>query len=286
MLLASKLHMFWNMRGYMREGYERLRSVLSVGTEPTLDRAEALTHAAQLAKHSAADYVIARELLLESLLVREQLGVRRGLGFTIMCLGGIEAAVGNVSESVHLLASAVAESRAEGEPWQLAMALNDCALYGHQLGEPGRPREMLEESIALVRQAGDEWSLALTLESLAQVALDSGDVGDAWKRWSECAAICRRLEDKSNGSYAINGLARIAVMKGHYARGLRLHSAAARLLREAGRALMPMEQAVADAWVADARGELGDVEADAAWAAGEDMTLLEALDYAMAEGWV
>jgi roadblock/LC7 domain-containing protein len=82
---------------------------------------------------------------------------------------------------------------------------------------------------------------------------------------------------------AINGLGRMAAMKADYARALRLLSAAARLLPEAGKSLMPMEQAVVDAAVADARNALSQVEADAAWAAGEDMTLLSALDYAVAD---
>jgi hypothetical protein len=44
-----------------------------------------------------------------------------------------------------------------------------------------------------------------------------------------------------------------------------------------------MDQAGVDRAVADAHKALGQVEADAAWAAGKDMTLLEALDYALAE---
>jgi predicted ATPase/class 3 adenylate cyclase len=284
MLLASKLFRFWNMRGYMREGYERVRSALSIDTGPTLDRAEALTHAAQLAAHSAGDYATARELLLESLLIREQLGERAGLGYTMMCLGGAEVALGSASEGLRLLESAVAESRTEGEKWQLALALNECACIVHYMDVPGRePRQMLEESITLIRQAGDEWSLVLILDSLALVAMDSGDVGDALRLWSESAGIARRLDDKASGSFAINGLARIAVKKGSYGRGLRLHSAAAHLLREAGRSLYPMDQAGVDRAVADAHKALGQVEADAAWAAGKDMTLLEALDYALAE---
>jgi predicted ATPase/class 3 adenylate cyclase len=282
MLLASKMHRFWNMRGYMREGYETLRSVLSIDTEPTVDRAEALTCAGQLAGHSAGDMATSRDLLLESLLIREQLGVRNGLGYTLKCLGGAEAALGNATEGLKRLDGAVAESMAEGEVWQLAMALNDCALFRYYLREPGRePREMLAESISLLRQAGDDFSLAGALDSLAQIALDGGDVGDAWRLWTECAGIARRLDDKAGGSFAINGLARIAVMKGSHARGLQLHSAAERLLREAGRSLHPLDQAVVDPSVADARGSLGRVEADAAWAAGDGMTLAAALDYAL-----
>jgi predicted ATPase/class 3 adenylate cyclase len=283
--LASKLHKFWNMRGNMREGYQIMRSVLSIGTEPTLDRAEALTHAGQLAAHSSGEHALARELYLESLLIREQLGVRRGRGYTLMCLGGAEAALGNAAEGLHRLDSAIAESRADGDIWQLAMALNDCALYGHYLHAQGRePREMLKESSVLLRDLGDDWSLGLILDSLAQVELDIGDLGEAEKLWTECAGIARRLDDKMIGATTINGLGRIDVMNGNYSRGVRMHSAAQRLLREAGKLLSPLEQAVVDGAVTDARRALGQVEADAAGAAGEDMSLLEALDYALAEG--
>jgi hypothetical protein len=208
--------------------------------------------------------------------------VRGGLGYTLKCLGGAEAALGNATEGLKRLDSAVAESMAEGEVCQLAMALNECALFRYYLREPGRePREMLAESIRLLRQAGDDFSLAMALDSLAQIALDGGDVADALRLWTECAGIARRLDDKAGGSFAINGLARIAVMKGSHARGLRLHSAAERLLREGGRSLHPLDQAVVDPSVADARGALGQVEADAAWAAGDGLTLAEALDYAL-----
>jgi predicted ATPase/class 3 adenylate cyclase len=284
MLLASKLHMFWNMRGYMREGRERSLSVLAIQTGPTFDRAQALTHAGQLAGHSAGDMAASRELYRESLLIREQLGVRSGLGFTLMCLGGAEVAVGNTAEGIRLLDRGVAESRAEGDGWQLAVALNDCAIHRHHLHEPGpEPREMLGESIALLRQMGDDCTLGFALESLAQVALDNGDIGDAGLLLTECANIARRLNDKQTGATAINGLGRIAAMKADHALALRLHSAAARLLPEAGKCLLPMEQAVVDGAVSDARRALGQAEADTAWAAGKDMTLLEALDYALAE---
>jgi hypothetical protein len=201
-----------------------------------------------------------------------------------MCLGGAEAALGNADEGLELLDRSVAESRAEGEPWQLAVALNDCALIRHFLHQPGRePREMLEESIALLRQLGDDWSLGNTLDSLAIVALDNGDTDRAWRLWVECAGIARRFDDKLIGGVAINGMGRIAIVKASYARALQLHSAAAHLLREWGKSLVPMEQAVIDGSIAEAHKRLGEVEADIAWAAGDNLTLSGALEYALAE---
>jgi predicted ATPase len=282
LVMASSLDYFWMMRGYLREGYEKLSKVIAVCQEPGVERAEALTHAARLAAHQAGDYPTARELSLQSLRIRGQLGVSGGLGFALMCLGGTEVALGNVGEGLDLLRHAVAAARDESEPWQLAQTLNDCALCSHLAGDRGpEPWTMLEQSVAIFREIGDDWSLSGALDSLALIAFDEDASDQARLLWAECGRIALRLAEQGIAMYALDGMARVAVKSASYGQGLGLHAVAARLRRETGQTPMPDEQASVNASIAAARQALGDREADRVWRENSELGFMDALSAAL-----
>jgi len=284
LVLASNLDYFWARHGHLREGYDRLRLALSIGSEPTFERAEALVHAARLAVRSAGDLATAREFALESLGIREQLGVKEGLGYTLASLGSIEQELGNTSKGLQLLGQAEAACRSEADPLALATTLNSYGMYRHIAGEPGPgPRNMLEESVAILREIGDDWILTAVLDSLGQVALDQDDLESATRCWTECCRIALKVADGILGADSLDGMGKIAIKRGDFERGLRLHAVAARLRREAGQTLEPAVQQFVDVSVAPARQALDGHHAQAIWEEGGRLSLVEAINYALAE---
>ena len=282
LVIASNLDYFWSRRGHLREGYDKVRLALSVGVQPTFERAEALTHAARLATQCAGDYFAAREFALESLRIRQQLEVERGLGFELMCLGSIEGALGNIGEALLKFEQAEVACRSQAEPWPLAVSLNDYGLQWHGSGETGPgPRTKIEESVAILRGLGDDWTLGAVLDSLGQIDLDRGDLESAARSWTECCRIALKVGDGLAASPALDGMGKIAVKQGDFARGLRLHAAAAHFRREVGQTLHPGDQEFVDVSVAAARQALDARHAEAIWEEGGGLNLVEAINYGL-----
>lgn len=74
--LGGALWRFWDMRGYLREGRERLEALLARSGKRTAARAAALNGAAVLAQQSG-DFPAARAWYLESLAISRELDDQR-----------------------------------------------------------------------------------------------------------------------------------------------------------------------------------------------------------------
>ncbi len=134
-----------------------------------------------------------------------------------------------------------------------------------------------------MRKLGDDGTLYGVLDSLGQNALDQDDLELAKRCWTECSSIALKLDDGIAGANSLDGMAKIAVKQGDFEKGLRLHSVAAHLRREAGHTPHPGDQQFVAASVAAARQALDARHADAIWEEGGRLNFVEAINYAIAE---
>jgi tetratricopeptide (TPR) repeat protein len=124
--LAGALWRFWYVRGYYREGRERLVGLLALpgAARRLAARAKAL-HAAGVLAHYQGDYDAADPLYEESLAIKRDLGDRRGIAKLLGDLGNVAYEHGDYRQARSLLEESLAIQQKLGDRWGIAAPLNN-----------------------------------------------------------------------------------------------------------------------------------------------------------------
>ena len=178
--LATSLAPFWEAHGHLEEGLEWLNQALAAAqdADPAI-RGWAMFHASRLTvQHGEAEKTSA--LLRHSLRLFRQDADMRGEIFALSHLGLTAARRSETQAALDLVAQSVERARALGDPWYLAMALNN---YGYSRVMSGNvddvTEELLAESLRLRRSLDEKRGVGLTLGSLAELQLLRGDLDAA-----------------------------------------------------------------------------------------------------------
>ena len=146
-------------------------------------------------------------------------------------------------------------------------------------GDLAQARTLLERAVTLGRERGNAYILRGSLYRLAQVCLDLGDLPTARRALAENVAVARANADEWALGLVIGAFAALAAQSGSPQRALRLAAAA----RRPGVSLGGGDATWLEQMLAPARRALGEEAQAAAWAAGGQLQLDEALEYALAD---
>jgi predicted ATPase/class 3 adenylate cyclase len=292
MRLGSALWRFWQMRGYLEEGLERLEQALALphSHDHLERRADALDAAAGVA-YWLGDGDHARELYEQEIEARRGLNDRPGLAEALYGVSFTWSIRGLLKDDNAQRAQAfVNEAR------DIFREIGDDAGVGRcewALANVAWGTGRLEDSVRHSRQAlvaleavDDRFMIGWVEYTLGLAALS----GDAVKRGTpEHRAEARRgllraleifaeAQDVSGYTLVLDALALLALRNGDRERAARLSAAVANLERTSGTGL--------NQWNRDVLGFVpGELKADPAlaesWAAGEAMTADEAVAYAL-----
>jgi predicted ATPase/DNA-binding CsgD family transcriptional regulator len=215
--LASALWRFWQIRGYLTEGRERVELLLAL-TNPsdrTPGRAGAQTCVGSLAFFQG-DYDRARALFNESLETQRHLRDLHGIAFATYYLGMVDQRLGDYSAASALYAQSRAAFLEAGDAWGEAMAFQGLGQAADLLGDPAGARSLFEEGIRLCRKLGDHRNVAVLLGGVGTVALEQGDHSDARGFFTESLAIHRELGDTYGIPTQLSNLGFVALREGNY----------------------------------------------------------------------
>jgi predicted ATPase/class 3 adenylate cyclase len=281
--LGAALWRFWQMRGHLRDGRERLDRVLAlpgVEAHPTA-HIRALGAAGSVA-YWMGDLPAAQRAYERALALSREDGDPRA-----------------VAESLYNLAFAVQLQGEEEEASAGLPLLNEAASMFQQAGDRGGRAKalwalasMVEEADALAmamalealgifQELGDRFHEGWALRGVALIARRLGRIDESQVRLAEGLEIFREAGDVSAMAVFLGNFADLAAFEGDFERALRLAGAAA-TSREA-----------TDAGLAEWLGAIEErqrlverraTDADAArlWAEGQAMTLDQAVAYALA----
>ena len=292
MRLGSAIWRFWQMRGYLPEGLERLEQVLGLKESNRYPerRAEALSAAAGIA-YWLAESDRSRQRYVEEIEVRRALGDRRGLAEALYGVSFTWSVQGLLDESVAARALAyVHEAR------DIFHEIGDDAGVGRcewALGNIAWGTGHLEEArvhaikaLAVFEAVDDRFMLgwASYTMGLDELSYDHDAGGDAdrraeARRWlRQALEIFAEAQDISGYTLVLDAVAVLALGDGDRTRAASLSGAVAQLERASGTGL--------NLWNREAFGfvpaELkSDPELAEAWAAGEAMSAAEAVAYAL-----
>jgi len=269
------------------------------------------------------DYSRAAVLFTGELAATRKQGYRFGICSALVGLGVLARLQGDHERAVGFCEECLALSREAGDLWFIGQALSNLGLVRYQQGQYGVARTHFGEALEVRRALGDRPGIAWSLINLGDVAQAQGDGAAARARFEESLALLRDLGDRSGRADALASLGRVVLARrdfaaaracymeslalrrdlGHrlampamledlaglsaarerHARALTLYGAAAALRDVLGAPRSSADRARIERWVGPAWAVLGDVAAAQAWAAGQAMTLEQAIVYAMAD---
>lgn len=219
--LAACLWRFWEMKGYLSEGRDRLREVLeltagSLDDTDAADRAEAL-HAASNLAYRQGDLVEAETQTRKALAFYEQQGDRKGIASAWNDLGNIARQQGDIAtadEASRKSFTIKFEDPEIGTPRELGVAYFNLAMSALHHGRLEEAEEKFDKSLHLFEEVGNQWECGFPLHRLGMVALLRRDFDLAERRFRSAYERRKGVDDKRGMGDAIDGLARTELWRG------------------------------------------------------------------------
>lgn len=276
--LAGALHRFWKMRGYIREGSERIERLLAADAPATSARARLLDGAAALA-FDRADYPAVQTRAEQALALHEQLNEAWGATYARMLLANATSEQGDYATGSRLTARCVVEFRALGDSHYSRLANANLGYFLQELGQLDRAQEVLERNAIDAQLAGDDRGVAHSRGQLAQVAILQGRHADAIDPLTESLRVWDSLQDRAMAARELRRLARVMAETNRPEDAARILAASEAMREEAGQW---------EAWIAQVnqgildlvRAALDDETFERAWTAGRALSVNDAINLA------
>jgi predicted ATPase/class 3 adenylate cyclase len=229
------------------------------------------------------NYVSACNYYAESLTLARQRGDQHGVAGSLLSLGRVSFAQGDLSTAWNFHKEALPISRRLGDQGAVAGTLINLSRVAFTQEEMDPAQALLEEALLIARQLGLREDIASALAGLGRVSARRGDNRTAWARQTESLKLRRQLGEVPPLVPSLDNFAEMAHGQQQFHRAAQLLGAAQAIRQEYGTPLIPLEQAEQAGQVSAARDALGEEAFALAFAAGQAMTLDDALDYALTD---
>ncbi|RIK39332.1 MAG: hypothetical protein DCC55_18420 [Chloroflexi bacterium] len=228
------------------------------------------------------DYEKAYAYFATTLEREERAGAEWAQAMTLVNMGNLAAELGEYERAEKLIAAALEKHRCIGQKWGLAKTLADQGALSIRLGQLEQARQVLTESQTLCEEVQAEDMLAQVKHNFALLAMQQGDTERAASLLCEALMIRQAQVGPRHSIDSFEIMAQLAVRLKQPDRALRLAGAVTKQRNQHDLLAPPLARIALDQVIAEARQQLSTEEADAAWAAGESMTLDGAVAYALA----
>ena len=229
------------------------------------------------------EYQQATALLEESIVLLRRAGDRHGMTWSLLTLARVAERTGDLVRANAIFEEGLTVAREYGDRLVVAWFLGSLGRVARGQGDYARATSLIEQSLAVSRDVGDRWGATWALRSLGRVALAQHDYQRAAALFEECLVLCRDLRGRRRHvSYSLHHLGTIASLHGHPERAVRLYGASDLVRTASGWTLAPSDLAERERRLAEARQALGTEQVAAAWAAGQALSLDDAIELGLA----
>lgn len=239
-----------------------------------------------LIRSLSGDYLEALELYKESLGLWTSIDQPLGVALCKAEMGMLLSTIGQFGAAEAALAEAHALYEKEQDPGGLTRAYLDRGLTALLQFDLVKAIDLLQQGIEMSRQLGENYHLHSGLYYLG-IALcfasedDATLLDTALVHLSESVRLKHAAGDKYGLSYALLGFAAVAHRQGQAARSATLCGAVVSIQKRTGIVMNPAVQAIYNHEIQTVRDQLTESEFNTAFAAGEEMTVDEAAQFAL-----
>jgi len=270
--------------------FDRAEAALAEGldllVEESTERSEAKLNLLLSLGHVAlekADHDRATEAFEESLALSREEGNGWGLAGSVMSLAIVTHEQGDLKRATELYEEGIDLFRERGDKLGLAQCLNNLGLLVYSRGDLGRAAKLTDGSVALLRELEAGADTAVGLCNMGWMALSQNDLGKAADHFEESLRLAADTGMEPVVLTTLEGYACLAGAQGEAQRGAQLWGAAQTI--QAARNI-PRDTdwlAEADARISALRSGLGEQAWEESCRKGREMTLEEAVSYALKE---
>jgi non-specific serine/threonine protein kinase len=280
---ASALQYYWLFYGLLREARQWLTRALTLDPRPTVIRSKALSSAAFILLLQG-DMDAALALRDEGDVLARRLGDGRALAHATHIRGMAAWAQGDLHDAIPLLTEALQRARTDGDDPtetfidQLFLAMTIALL------DDGRSAARSAETLAAAQAAGAEWSIAWGQWTLGLHHFVQGDNRHAIGLFQDALRLHRTFSNEWGYAWCTEALAWTAATDEEYERASRLLGATEAALQTiGGMGGFKLFAAAHERCEAQLRHALGDDAYAAAVQRGTDLSLDQAIAYALGE---
>jgi tetratricopeptide (TPR) repeat protein len=239
-----------------------------------------LRHLGMAAYHEG-DYASAYEHLAEGLRQVRVVGDLMSLSHTLACLGTVACARGDTVLARACYEEKLALWRKVGNRAGVSSTMDELGTLAQQEGDYGQAQALFEEALTLRRELRHSADVAASQVHLGSLTLAQGDGRRAARYYAEGLRLLGASGDRTVAADCLAGLAAVAGAHGDLQRAARLAGAASALRPATYVLSLRDDRAAHDLQVTALPRELGEAAFATAWAAGQAMTLEEAIAYAL-----
>jgi predicted ATPase/class 3 adenylate cyclase len=270
--MAGRMGWFWHAHSHLTEGRSRLADALAGRSEHDEDRARALCAAGALAGYQG-DLPAGRAMFDEGIDIWRTLRRERDLAQALFDLGWGCFFVGDDTTARRCMAECLEISQRLADPALINRGQLGLLQILVSIGDLETVRTLGAEALQLSRAIGDHWAEHFAHHFLADCALIDGDYPTAAAHYARSLEAAARAGDRIETCFELQGVAMASAGLGKPERALRIAGAADAQLRSLGQNFsVPFWEALLERHLGAARTALG-AEADAAWLAGQRLTL-------------
>jgi predicted ATPase/DNA-binding SARP family transcriptional activator/Tfp pilus assembly protein PilF len=276
---ASSLRLFWEVRGFFREGLHWIEEALPYAGDMTPEiRFRALAASGAIAIR-LGDLDLAEERKEAALALGREVGDELWIARELSDLGTIAAMREEYDAASEMFEESAALFRKLDVPSRLGTVLSNLGHIASQRGDYELAIRYTEEALEL--ESSHKQNKAISSYNLGSHNLQAGHLEQARDWLERTMALTFELGFKEVMAYALAAFARLCLREGDPARAAYLAGIADRQLADAGLLLQPSEQSLFDEAKATLERQLGDQ-----FAAAHDAAMSAPLEEALREGGV
>ncbi len=201
----------WIVRGSFAEGIEWLDSFLSLGASRVPDRVRGGALTERAQLVMSRDPAAAEPDAAKGLALSRAAGDSFGVASALNLLSEIAMHTGQAEKAAAAAEEALRVAREARDGWNEGYALGTSAALAGLSGRLREAHQLANEAIDVMRRIDQQWGVARTLLGLGDLARLRGDPDDASRQYLQALPILRELGTRPETARCLAGLGRVAL---------------------------------------------------------------------------